>query len=147
MVVLIWAFYHIFRINLTKDAERIRNISVSSDILFRRAMKVVAVDEEEDRYVKEQTKELEREEWEVGEREKDQREGGNSEREVGGSKTDERERGNKKWEVGGREDQAGRRNKEVRDCEREEEKEVKGENDEREERKRDCLQSMLKLRL
>ena len=107
-------------------------------------MKVAAV-EEEGGFVEEEKRELERVEWE---------EGGREQRE---------EIVNKEWE-GGREEQDGR-NKELRDDGRahlggresdhekgegvkKNEAAGKGENgDEREERKRDCLQSMLKLRL
>ena len=122
-------------------------------------MKVVAVEEEEERFAEEQTKELSRVEWE--ERGKEKREPG--------VEWEEREPGVKKEWEGGREEESGR-NGEVSDeylggrglglGGREEsngkvdkgDEGVKkeggeGENEDREEKKRDCLQSMMKLRL
>ena len=122
-------------------------------------MKVVAVEEEEERFAEEQTKELSRVEWE---------EMGKEKREPG-VEWEEREPGVKKEWEGGREEESGR-NGEVSDeylggrglglggreesngkVEKEEEGVKKeggeGENEDREEKKRDCLQSMMKLRL
>ena len=122
-------------------------------------MKVVAVEEEEERFAEEQTKELSRVEWE---------EMGKEKREPG-VEWEEREPGVKKEWEGGRDEESGR-NGEVSDeylggrglglggreesngkVEKEEEGVKKeggeGENEDREEKKRDCLQSMMKLRL
>ena len=129
-------------------------------------MKVVAVEEEEERFAEEQTKELSRVEWE---------EMGKEKREPG-VEWEEREPGVKKEWEGGREEESGR-NGEVSEeylggrgldlggkglglggreesngkVEKEEEGVKKeggeGENEDREEKKRDCLQSMMKLRL
>ena len=86
-------------------------------------MKVVAVEEEEERFAEEQTKELSRVEWE--EMGKEKREPGVEweEREPGVKKEWEKEEEGVKKEGG------------------------EGENEDREEKKRDCLQSMMKLRL
>ena len=122
-------------------------------------MKVVAVEEEEERFAEEQTKELSRVEWE---------EMGKEKREPG-VEWEEREPGVKKEWEGGRDEESGR-NGEVSDeylggrglglggreesngkVGKEEEGVKKeggeGENEDREEKKRDCLQSMMKLRL
>ena len=156
------ALFQIFGTNRTKENITGQGKCVvegSSDIFFRRAMKVVAVEEEEERFAEEQTKELSRVEWE---------EMGKEKREPG-VEWEEREPGVKKEWEGGREEESGR-NGEVSDeylggrglglggreesngkVGKEEEGVKKeggeGENEDREEKKRDCLQSMMKLRL
>ena len=122
-------------------------------------MKVVAVEEEEERFAEEQTKELSRVEWE---------EMGKEKREPG-VEWEEREPGVKKEWEGGREEESGMNGEVSDEClggrglglggreesngkvEKEEEGVKKeggeGENEDREEKKRDCLQSMMKLRL
>ena len=122
-------------------------------------MKVVAVEEEEERFAEEQTKELSRVEWE---------EMGKEKREPG-VEWEEREPGVKKEWEGGRDEESGRngevsakylggrglglggREESNGEVEKEEEGVKKeggeGENEDREEKKRDCLQSMMKLRL
>ena len=122
-------------------------------------MKVVAVEEEEERFAEEQTKELSRVEWE---------EMGKEKREPG-VEWEEREPGVKKEWEGGRDEESGRngevsakylggrglglggREESNLEVGKEEEGVKKeggeGENEDREEKKRDCLQSMMKLRL
>ena len=113
-------------------------------------MKVVAVEEEEERFAEEQTKELSRVEWE--EMGKEKREPGVKKEWEGGREEESGRNGEVSDEyLGGRGLGLGGREESNLEVGKEEEGVKKeggeGENEDREEKKRDCLQSMMKLRL